>query len=293
MKKIILAAIAITIVLCCRAQTDSGVIPSQNAIAPYDVEVTFSKTVHILFPSSIRYVDLGSSDIIAGVVEGAKSVLRVKSSVKGFDGETNFSVITDNGNFYSFNAVYAENPSRLNIQMQELVMGSRPSELSATDTAIRMEELGDQSPQFINRVMSGIYERNASDIRIIGGKRYGFQVWLKGIYIQNNLMFFHIAMRNISKIPYDVGNIRFRITDKKLSKRTAVQETFVEPAREYMRPLSIASESIARCVFAFNKIIIPDDKVLIVEVFEKNGARHQSFSIENKDLISARPVNAK
>ena len=33
-------------------------------IPPYALEVTFSKTVHIIFPSAIRYVDLGSADRI-------------------------------------------------------------------------------------------------------------------------------------------------------------------------------------------------------------------------------------
>jgi hypothetical protein len=34
-------------------------------IPPYALEVTFSKTVHIIFPSAIRYVDLGSADLLA------------------------------------------------------------------------------------------------------------------------------------------------------------------------------------------------------------------------------------
>ena len=34
-------------------------------IPPYALEVTFSKTVHIIFPAAIRYVDLGSIDLLA------------------------------------------------------------------------------------------------------------------------------------------------------------------------------------------------------------------------------------
>ena len=30
-----------------------------RVIPPYALEVTFSKTVHVIFPSAIRYVDLG------------------------------------------------------------------------------------------------------------------------------------------------------------------------------------------------------------------------------------------
>lgn len=47
-------------------------------IPPYALEVTFSKTVHIIFPSAIRYVDLGSADLLAAKADGAENVLRVK-----------------------------------------------------------------------------------------------------------------------------------------------------------------------------------------------------------------------
>ena len=48
-------------------------------IPPYALEVTFYKTVHIIFPSAIRYVDLGSSDLLAAKADGAENVLRVKA----------------------------------------------------------------------------------------------------------------------------------------------------------------------------------------------------------------------
>ena len=42
-----------------------------DAEGPYGVEVTFAKTVHIIFPAAVRYVDLGSNHIIAGKADGA------------------------------------------------------------------------------------------------------------------------------------------------------------------------------------------------------------------------------
>ena len=60
-----------------------------------------TKTVHLIFPSAIRYVDLGSQNIIAGKAEDAENVLRVKASVKDFETETNISVICEDGSFYA------------------------------------------------------------------------------------------------------------------------------------------------------------------------------------------------
>ena len=78
-------------VLSVKAQesVETRIFPTNQIIAPHLIEVTFSKTVHILFPSEVKYVDLGSYDIIADKATGAENVVRIKSAVKGFEGETN------------------------------------------------------------------------------------------------------------------------------------------------------------------------------------------------------------
>ena len=64
-------------------------------IPPHALEVAFNKTTHVIFPSEIVYVDLGDENLVAGLADGAKNVLRVKSAVKSFKSETNLTVITD------------------------------------------------------------------------------------------------------------------------------------------------------------------------------------------------------
>lgn len=41
-------------------------LPYRQMVTPYGVEVTFAKTVHIIFPAAVRYVDLGSNHIRCG-----------------------------------------------------------------------------------------------------------------------------------------------------------------------------------------------------------------------------------
>lgn len=90
-------------------------------IPPHGLEVTYDKTVHILFPASVKYVDLGSEDLIAGKADGAENVIRVKAAVKNFKKETNMSVITEDGSFYTFNVKYAKEPLMLNIEMADFI----------------------------------------------------------------------------------------------------------------------------------------------------------------------------
>ena len=43
-------------------------------VPPHGLEVTYDKTVHVIFPAEVRYVDLGSPDLIAGKADGAENV---------------------------------------------------------------------------------------------------------------------------------------------------------------------------------------------------------------------------
>ena len=79
-------------------------IAFERMIPPHGLEITYDKTVHIIFPSAVRYVDLGSPNLIAGKADGAENVIRVKATVKDFHEETNMSVITEDGAFYTFSA---------------------------------------------------------------------------------------------------------------------------------------------------------------------------------------------
>ena len=119
--RIILSIVMLFSLLGAKAQeaVETKIFPANQIIAPHQIEVTFQKTVHILFPSEVRYVDLGSFDIIADKAMGAENVVRIKAAVKGFEGETNFSVITADGCFYSFNVVYKDEPAQLSIEMED------------------------------------------------------------------------------------------------------------------------------------------------------------------------------
>ena len=249
------------------------ILTAGQHITPYKIEVTFGKTVHILFPTEVRYVDLGSNNIIAGKADGVENVVRVKAAVKEFPGETNFSVITGDGSFFSFNVVYKDEGEKKG------------------GSSIRVTELGEEDPTVIASVMYTIYRLDRRDVKHIGCRQFGMQALLKGIYVHKDLIFFHVSLTNNSNVPFDVDFVRFKIVDKKIAKRTARQETYIEPVRTLNALTRIVGKSTGRIVYAFPKIVIPDDKLLEVEIYEKGGGRHQRFYMENSDLVDARIVN--
>ena len=291
MKTISLSVSLLLLALGAGAQETSRTIVPEQTIEPYHVEVTFTKTVHILFPAAVKYVDLGSTDLVAGKADGAENVLRVKSAVRGFPGETNFSVITSDGVFFAFNVVYADAPARLSIQMEDWLHKDPYGDFAKDQMYVRLKELGDENPLTVNRIMYTIFKKDVRLMKNVGSKRFGMQLLLKGIYIHDDLFYFHTVLKNSSNVNFDIDRVRFRVADRKVAKRTALQETFVDPVRMYNEISAVKAGETLRNIYVFQKFTIPEDKVLIMDVFEKNGGRHQSFMIQNSDLVDAHSVD--
>lgn len=256
-------------------------------IEPYKMEVTYDKTSHLIFPTAIRYVDLGSEYLIAGKAEDAENVLRVKATVKDFEPETNFSVITNDGRFYSFNVYYSSYPEVLSYDL--LTMQKAVDKANGND--VLFEELGNNSPSLTGLLLETIYKKDKRIVKHIGAKSFGIQFILKGIYIHNGKYYFHTELRNKTNVPFQIDFINFKVVDKKVAKRTVVQERPMIPLRTYKPLDEIGGKLTEQNVFLLDQFTIADDKVLLIEIFEKNGGRHQTLQIENSDLIKARLIN--
>ena len=256
-------------------------------IAPYALEVTFSKTVHIIFPAAIRYVDLGSTDLLAAKADGTENVLRVKAAQRNFSRESNLSVITDDGSYYSFNVKYADEPVKLSVEMADIIRNNQTVKHPDNTMPVLLEDLGGESPLLVNQIMQSIYKSDRKELKNIGSKRFGIQYMLKGIYSHNNLLYFHTELKNSSNVPFNVDYISFRIVDKKVAKRSAIQEQSIVPLRAYNQLMVINGKKTERTVFAMSRFTLPEGKQLLVELNEKDGGRRQSFALGNDDLVRA------
>ena len=260
-------------------------------IPPYALEVTFNKTTHVIFPSAIRYVDLGSADLLAAKADGTENVLRVKAALRDFSRESNLSVITEDGAYYTFNVKYADEPVKLSVEMTDFLHDGEAVNRPNNALEIYMEELGSESPLLVKLIMKSIYKNDRREVKHIGCKRFGIQYLLKGIYSHNGLLYFHLQLKNSSNVPFEVDHLTFKIADKKVAKRTAIQEQVIRPLRAHNNVQVIRGKSSERMVFTLPKFTIPDDKHLVVELYEKEGGRHQTFAVENADLVRAEVIN--
>jgi conjugative transposon TraN protein len=281
-------ALLITYSLAASAQENEATSLDLGTIQPYHMQVTYDKTSHLIFPSAIRYVDLGSEYLIASKAEDAENVLRVKASVKTFEEETNFSVITDDGRFYNFNVQYSANPPTLSYDL--MAMQKNFDKVRASD--VLFEELGKTPPSLAGLILETIYKNNKRIVKHIASESFGIQFSLKGIYIHNGKYYFHTQLENQTNVPFSIDFMIFKVIDKKTSRRTSSQQRPIVPLRIYKTLDEIPGKATDQNVFLLDQFTIADDKLLQIEIFEKNGGRHQTLKIKNSDLVKARLISS-
>ena len=265
-------------------------IPNGRVVLPYGLEVTFEKTVHLIFPAAIRYVDLGSQNIIAGKADDAENVLRVKAAVREFETETNMSVICEDGSFYAYNVKYADEPEKLSMEMKDFLSPTE-GRLPSNRADIYFKELGSESPILVKLIMKSIYQNDKRTIKHVGAKQFGMRFLLRGLYAHNGLLYFHVRMDNESNMPYAVDFITFKVVDKKVAKHTAIQERILQPLRAFHQVMWIGAGRSERIVFALEQFTLSEDKQLEVTLYERNGSRTLTFYVEPEDLLLTKKID--
>ncbi|RNA62929.1 conjugative transposon protein TraN [Chryseobacterium nematophagum] len=259
----------------------------QAKLEPFRIQVTYNKTSHLIFPTSIRYVDLGSDFLVANKAEPIGNVLRVKSAVRDFEEETNFSVITEDGKFYSFDASYSSYPEILSYDLVKLQRG-----MERQDADVLFEDLKGSSTSFTWLIMENLYRKSNRTIKHIVSKSYGIEFSVRALHVNDSKFYFTLQVKNQSNVGYAIEWVNFKIVDKKNLKRTVVQDKILKQVRTYFPERIIADHSDSKGIYMLDQFTLLKDQVLEIEILEKNGGRHLKVQLENEDLVHARLINS-
>lgn len=245
------------------------------------VEVTFNKTTSLVFPVAIESVDRGSADVLVQKAPELENVLQLKASRREFP-ETNLTVVTAEGRIHHFTVNYADDPGTLVVNTSNLDGNGHavPTPLIFTSELTGMD-LEHYSKWIVN---------TKRPFTLIGTSKHKVGLALKGIYVQDDILFFRFLLTNKSNITYDVDFLRLYVRDKAQVKRTASQEVVRKPVYVYGNDKTIKGKSAQEVVYALDKFTIPDAKRLVIEMYEADGGRHLALEIKNKTIVKAKPV---
>jgi conjugative transposon TraN protein len=257
------------------AQTNS--LLKLQEIEPYHAEAAYSNTTNIVFPYPIISVDRGSKDILAQKAKGVENVLQIKAAKRNF-AQTNLSVMTGDGRLNSFLVEYSEQPSILNICLTQEENKNGTTILSQ---GINQREIEANANNAI---------QSTEKFRCIQNKRFGIQFSLAGLFIKDDVMYMRFNIKNDTYINYDIGQFRCYIRDSRKAKRTAAQEIEIKPLLTYNMTEKVKAKQNRTFIFAVSKFTIPDKKILIIQLMERDGGRHLKLQIPNRKIVQAIPL---
>lgn len=235
--------------------------------------IGYSKTTSIVFPYAIKSVDRGNGAVLVQKAKGVENILQIKAAQRDFI-ETNLTVVTSDGQLYSFVLNYDEKTPVLNL----VVNKAKTALPEPWDSAENENEAVLQSYATL-----ASYEKKK--MHAITDNKYSMKLQLNGLFIHENVMYYRIRVENNSNINYDISQLRFFIRDQIKVRRTASQEIEINPLYILNNTSLIEGQTAVCLVFALAKFTIPDEKYLAIQLMEDKGGRHLELQVNNKRLM--------
>lgn len=127
-------------------------------------------------------------------------------------------------------------------------------------------------------------------IRNVSTKMHHMVMRLNNIYSVGDYFFLDFSIDNKTNIRFDIDELRFKLADKKQSKATNSQIVELKPAMilEDVPSFRYGYRNVA----VIKKMTFPNDKVLTIEVSEKQiSGRTIHLDIDYEDVLSADSFN--
>ena len=110
------------------------------------------------------------------------------------------------------------------------------------------------------------------------------------VYAVGDYFFIDYSIENRTNIRFDIDEVRIKLADKKVAKATNSQIIELKPEMTLEQTKSFLHGY--RNVMVIKKLTFPNDKVLTIEISEKQiSGRTITISIDYEDVLSADSFN--
>ena len=126
--------------------------------------------------------------------------------------------------------------------------------------------------------------------RNVSRRQHRMTMRLNNIYAVGDYFFIDFSIENRTNIRFDIDEVRVKLADKKVSKATNSQVIELVPEMELEQRTSFLHGY--RNVLVIKKMTFPNDKVLTIEVSEKQiSGRTIALNIDYEDVLCADSFN--
>ena len=263
----------------------AGLLGTRNAQAQTTYEemeqLTVNEQVTTVITASepVRMVDISTDKVVGD--QPLDNIVRLKPKEAGHEDGEVIAIVTVITERYrtQYALLYTtrvrEAVTDKEIELRERDAYNNPAVSMSTADMIR----------FARRIWN-----SPAKIRNVATKAHRMTMRLNNIYAVGDYFFIDFSVENRTNIRFDIDEIRVKLADKKLSKATNAQVIELTPT------LVLEGGKVFRHgyrnVIVVKKMTFPNDKILTVEMTEKQiSGRNICLNIDYEDVLAADSFN--
>ena len=247
------------------------------------IYVNSEVTTHIVMPENIKLVDIPTAKIVGN--QCTDNIVRIKpylesdslQAVGSYKDNELLGTITLIGERHiaQYDILYTQSPG-MAASIFEVPYNHTRSYINP-EVSMPMAEMA--------RYAGAVYSSDRKYNQIVT-KAHGMKAMVNNIYAVGDYFFIDYSLQNKTKIPYDIEEIRVKLTDKKETKATNSQTIELSPV--FTLNSSRKFKKNYRNVLVLPKLTFPDEKVLRLEISENQiSGRVIVLTIEYEDILHA------
>lgn len=272
--------------------------------AQQTIHINDDMFVMLNFPSKIEFNRVSAAtEELLGIKEENDNLF-IQSLVSDLP-KSNITVKTIDGRYYSLILEYKENIPTIELNKFISIKDAVNNESLDLDkkTEIKKEKVNSiDIPKEVKKpTKSELKDLNLTIIDKVfydngfiksrnGVEKQKIKLELKGVYINQDKLYFLIGLRNKSNITYNIQSFLFSIVNKQSKKNVSEQTIEIEPieTKNKIETLGVNKEEVL--VFTFDKFTIDEKKMFKIEIFEDKGERSLQFNITSDIITSAKTI---
>ena len=252
-----------------------------SASAKEKIYVNDEVTTHIVMPENIKMVDISTTKLIGN--QCADNIVRIKpfidnDSIRTYYRENELMAtltLIGERHMAQYDIIFTHAPAR--------AASIHHVPYSHTESYVNPEVSMPEAE--MARYAWAVYGSDRKYNQVVS-KAHGMKAVVNNIYSIGDYFFIDYSLQNKTKIPYDIEELRIKLTDKKEVKATNSQTIELTPA--YSLNLAKRFKKNYRNVLVIPKLTFPDEKVLRLEISENQiSGRVITLTIEYEDILNA------
>ncbi len=255
-------------------------LEAQNTSSLDTIFANDQKNVALFFPNPIRQGITGADNFVFTYNREKEQYFGLLQAKAGK--ASNLLIINANGSIFSYIVSYKEQLEKLNyfVPQSESIGFEQPKFTERSDST-NVANLFTDKTFYYERFCSYLLTRKQK-IGSIQKRKNGIVLSLENIVFDKEELYFVIKIENKSSLDYDLNFLDISTQTRKQGKKKSIQRISQLPNFNYDVPTKVAEKQIKRMVYILPKFSLSNDKMVVLELNEKNGERNIKLKVSNK-----------